>query len=225
MSVAAPFHRVTVGLVDDHHLVREGLRLLLSEQGDVEVVGEAGTREEALTLVRDHLPDIVILDITLGDSDGIPLIPALRAVAPETAVLVLSMHRDPETVRQALMGGAAGYLIKGAFASELVASVRAVARGDRYLHSSVTDAVISDSVHWVRTGSDLTAREREVLSLYAAGLSARAIGRSLGISTNTVQRHLANLGAKLQLKGRPALTHYATEHGIVRGGAALPAGG
>jgi len=224
MSVAAPFHRVTVGLVDDHHLIREGLRLLLSQQDDVDVVGEASTREEALALVRDQLPDIVILDITLGEADGIPLIPALRAVAPETAVLVLSMHRDAETVRQALVSGAAGYLIKGAFASELVASVRAVARGERYLHSSVTDAVINDSVHWIRSGSDLTAREREVLSLFAAGLSARAIGRSLGISQNTVRRHLANLAAKLQLKGRPALTQYATEHGIVRG-TALPSEG
>lgn len=207
---------IRVGLIDDHNVVREGLRLLLTEQDDVAVVGEAATRDEALAMVRDVQPDVVVLDISLGDTDGVPLISILRAAHPQTSVLVLSMHRDPETVRQALLGGAGGYLVKGAFASELVASVRAVARGERYLHSSVTDTVITDSIRWMRSGSDLTAREREVLSLFASGLSAAAIGRSLGISTNTVRRHLANLGTKLHLKGRPDLTRYATEHGLVR---------
>jgi DNA-binding NarL/FixJ family response regulator len=159
---------------------------------------------------------VVILDITLGDTDGIPLIAAVRAAQPRASVLVLSMHRDPETVRQALLGGAVGYLVKGAYASELLASIRAVARGERYLHSSVTDTVIDDSIRWIRAGSELTAREREVLSLFASGMSATAIGRSLGISANTVRRHLANLAAKLNLKGRPALTRYANQHGVVR---------
>ncbi len=216
MSTTLHARTIRVGLIDDHHVVREGLRMLLSDQGDVEVVGEASTRDDALTMVRDARPDVVILDITLGDTDGIPLIAAVRAAQPRASVLVLSMHRDPETVRQALLGGAVGYLVKGAYASELLASIRAVARGERYLHSSVTDTVIDDSIRWIRAGSELTAREREVLSLFASGMSATAIGRSLGISANTVRRHLANLAAKLNLKGRPALTRYANQHGVVR---------
>jgi len=214
--VAQGNSHIRIVLVDDHHLVREGLRLLLSAHDDVQIVGEASTREEAFVIVDRQRPDLVLLDITLGATDAMPMIPALLMRQPELRILVLTMHSDAETVRQALLAGAAGYLIKGAYASELVASVRAVARGERYLHTSVTATVVNDSIRWLQSGSELTAREREILSLFASGQTAAFIGQSLGISTNTVRRHLANLGSKLDLRGRSALTRYATDHGVVR---------
>ena len=126
------------------------------------------------------------------------------------------MDRGSETVRQALVAGASGYLVKGATSSELVEAIRAVGRGDRYLHSSVTAVVIDDSVRWTQTGSDLSLREREILSLLAGGRSPAEIGRTLGISVHTVRRHIANLSAKLDLHGRAALMRYAIRHGLVR---------
>jgi two-component system nitrate/nitrite response regulator NarL len=126
------------------------------------------------------------------------------------------MHRDAETVRQALRGGAAGYVVKGAHTAELVEAITAVARGERYLHSSVAGAIIDDSLRWMEAGSPLSAREREILGRIAAGSSAADVGRTLGISPHTVRRHVANLSAKLGLRGPKALTRYAIENGLVR---------
>jgi DNA-binding NarL/FixJ family response regulator len=132
-------------------------------------------------------------------------------------VIVLTMHSDPETVRQALAAGAAGYMVKGALSRELSEAIRAVARGDRYLHSSVTNTVIEDSVRWFEAGT-MSAREREVLSLLASGHSPAQIGRTLDISVHTVRRHLANVSEKLGVKGMNALTRYAIRHGLDRTG-------
>jgi len=141
----------------------------------------------------------------------------LRARHPGLRVVMLTMHRDPETVRQALLAGAAGYVVKGARSSELVDAITAVVRGDRYLHSSVVGAVVDDSLQWLQHGQPLSPREREILSLYAAGMSAGQIGVSLGVSAHTVRRHVANIGHKLGLSGRAALIRYALERGLVRG--------
>jgi two-component system, NarL family, response regulator NreC len=205
-----------VALVDDHHIVRQGLRLLIASEADLEVVGEADGRDEAFELVERERPDVLLLDISLGDQDALPMIAAFHARFPSMRVLVLTMHSDAETVRQSLIAGAAGYVIKGAVASELTQGIRAVARGERYLHSSITAYVVDDSLQWLQSGSGLTTREREILSLFAAGHSPSAIGRSLGISVNTVRRHLANVTTKHGLHGRAALTRYAAERGMIR---------
>jgi DNA-binding NarL/FixJ family response regulator len=206
---------IRVVLVEDHHLVREGLRLVLGAEDTMEVVGEAGSAEEAMTALESADADLVVLDLGLGDHVGFDLLRAIRARFSSVSVLVLTMHRDPETVRQALRAGAAGYLVKGAHARELVDAIHAVIRGERYLHSSVTSAVIDDSQRGLRDGSALTAREREILRLLARGLTAPQVGNQLGISVHTVHRHVANMSSKLGLHGVVPLVRYGVERGIV----------
>jgi two-component system response regulator NreC len=213
----APRPRLRVVLCDDHPLVRDGLRLVLGGEPDIEVIGEASGPEDLFSRVEETQPDVVVLDLTLDEHDGIPVLRDLRARHRRVAVVVLTMHRDPETVRQALLAGAAGYVVKGARSSDLLDAVRAVARGDRYIHSSVASTVIGDSVRWLRSGSGLSEREREVLGLVAAGQTARMVAKRLGISVHTVHRHVANLSNKLGVHGLPALVRFAVENGLVRG--------
>ena len=206
---------IRVALVDDHHLVREGLRLVLASADGLEIVGEAATRDAVLDLVDAVRPDIVVLDLTLPEGDALPLVRVVREAHPRVRIIVLTMHSDAETVRQALAAGASGYLVKGAHSQELIAAIRAVARGERYLHSSVTGAIVDDSVRWFQTGR-ISTREREILSLLASGHPAAEIGHRLDISIHTVRRHIANLSAKLGIRGTVGLTRYAIRHGLVR---------
>ena len=208
---------IRVGLADDHHLIREGLRLVLQGDPGVEIVGEAADHASAIELVMAQRPDVLLLDLTFPEGDALPLLRALRDRQPELRVIVLTMHSDPETVRQALAAGAAGYVVKGARSAELLEAIRAVAHGDRYLHSSVTSTVVEDSIRWFEAGT-MSGREREVLSLLASGHSPAQIAASLDISIHTVRRHLANVSAKLGVKGMNALTRYAIRHGLDRAG-------
>jgi two-component system, NarL family, nitrate/nitrite response regulator NarL len=207
---------VTVALVDDHHLVREGVRAVLEAQPGILVVGEAADAVGAFGIVEREDPDVLVLDVTFPDADGIAVLRELVARWPRLRVVILTMHRDAETVRQALRAGASGYVVKGAHTAELVEAVRAVHRGERYLHSSVAGVIIDDSLHWMEVGNPLSAREREILAHIAAGASAADVGRELGISPHTVRRHVANLSAKLGLTGPKALTRYAVEQGLLR---------
>jgi DNA-binding NarL/FixJ family response regulator len=210
-----PGHTIRVALVDDHHLVREGLRLVLAAAEGFEIVGEAANRDGAAEMVAIGRPDVLLLDLTLPEGDAIPLLRTLLSRHVNLRIIVLTMHSDAETVRQSLAAGASGYLIKGAHSAELIAAIRAVARGDRYLHSSVTGAVVDDSIRWLRTGR-ISSREREILTLLASGLPAAEIGRRLDISVHTVRRHVANLSTKLGIRGTVGLTRYAIRHGMVR---------
>jgi two-component system response regulator NreC len=206
---------IRVALVDDHHLIREGLRLVLQGEHGLEIVGEAADHGSAIDLVVSEQPDVLVLDLTFPEGDAMPLLRALRSRAPDLRIVVLTMHSDPETVRQALAAGAAGYLVKGAQSRELIEAIRAVARGDRYLHSSVTGTVVDDSIRWFEAGT-MSVREREVLSLLASGQSPAQIARTLDISVHTVRRHLANVSEKIGVKGMNALTRYAIRHGLAR---------
>jgi two-component system response regulator NreC len=206
---------IRVALVDDHHLIREGLRLVLEGERGFEIVGEAADHESAIDLVMSERPDVLVLDLTFPEGDAMPLLRGLRSRLPNLRIVVLTMHSDPETVRQALAAGAAGYLVKGAQSRELVDAIRAVARGDRYLHSSITATVVDDSIRWFETGA-MSAREREVLSLLASGQSPAQIATSLDISVHTVRRHLANVSDKLGVRGMNALTRYAIRNGLAR---------
>lgn len=206
---------IRIALVEDHHLVRDGLRLVLGAQRDIIVVGEAADREEALDGLPTLHPHIILLDITLGDDDGVVLLRDLRARIPGVRIVVLTMHRDPETVRQALQAGAAGYVAKGARSDELMAAIWAAADGERYIHQSVAE-IIDDPARSAGQTGQLTDREREVLARLAAGATAAEIGRALGISRFTVRRHVANLSQKLGVHGPQALTRYALRHGIIR---------
>jgi DNA-binding NarL/FixJ family response regulator len=206
---------IRVGLVDDHHLIREGLRLVLESNEGFEVVGDAEDHASALELVATHRPDVLVLDLTFPEGDALPLLRVLHAREANLRIVVLTMHGDPETVRQALAAGAAGYLVKGARSTELVEAIRAVARGERYLHSSITRTIVEDSIRWFETGR-MSSREREVLSLLASGQSPAQIAHALDISIHTVRRHIANVSEKLGIHGTNALTRYAIRNGLAR---------
>jgi DNA-binding NarL/FixJ family response regulator len=208
---------IRVALVDDHHLIREGLRLVLEGEPGFVIVGEAADHSSALDLVMTHQPDVLLLDLTFPEGDALPLLRAMRGRQPGLRVIVLTMHSDPETVRQALAAGAVGYVVKGAQSRDLVDAIRAVARGERYLHSSVTNTVVEDSIRLFEAGT-MSGREREVLSLLAAGHAPAQIAAELDISVHTVRRHLANVSEKLGVKGMNALTRYAIRHGLDRSG-------
>jgi DNA-binding NarL/FixJ family response regulator len=206
---------VKVALVDDHHLFREGLRLVLTARG-IDVVGECPSSAGVFELVARERPDVMLLDLSLADADGITLLRELRSRCPELQVIVVTMHRDPETVRQALRGGAAGYIVKGAHSTDLYEAIDAVMRGERYLHSSITRMVVDDSLRWFDSDTVLTAREREIVSLLAGGSGPSDVGRRLGISPHTVRRHIANLSIKLGTRGTAAIVNYAIREGLVR---------
>jgi DNA-binding NarL/FixJ family response regulator len=208
--------RIRIGIVDDHGLVREGLRLILDSQPDVEVVGEAGDATGAFAIAASHRPDIMLVDLTLDGADGVALLRDLRARHPQVRVIVVTMHQHPETVRQAFLAGAAGYIVKGAAAADLLTAVRAVARNQHYVHPVVASVVVVDSLRWLRQSEGLTPREWEVLRLVTSGRTAVETGRALGISAHTVRRHLANMAGKIGVHGRVALTRYAVEHHMVQ---------
>lgn len=205
---------IRVALVEDHHLVREGLRIAIAGNDEFEIVGEADSRSAATELVVRTRPDVLLLDLTLPEGDALPLLESLPIVHPGLHIIILTMHSDSETVRQTLAAGAAGYLVKGAHMDELFAAIRAVARGQRYLHSSVTAGVVDDSVNWFQHGP-ISAREREILRLLASGHPPAEIGRMLQISVNTVRRHIANISEKLGVRGKVGLTRYAIRNGLV----------
>jgi DNA-binding NarL/FixJ family response regulator len=206
---------VRVALVEDHHLVREGIRMVLTANG-FEVVAESSNIRGVFGMIGRHLPDVMLLDLTLADGDGVALLRDVHSRWPDMRVIVLTMHRDPETVRQALLAGADGYVIKGARSTELLEAIHAVMRGERYLHSSVTSIVVDDSIRWLRSGNTLSPREREILTLLAGEATTGDIGRRLGISPHTVRRHISNLSEKLGTRGTPALVRYAVREGLVR---------
>lgn len=203
-------------LVDDHAVVREGLRLVLGQQPDLAVVGEAAETNEAIEVAERVQPDVIVMDIALGAQDGVAGIEAILARVPSTRVLVLTMFHDAETLRQCLLAGAAGFVVKGANSSDLVEAIRAISRGERYIHSSVVGLVVDDSLRWLRDGDALSRREREVLSLLGGGRTPARIGEALGISVHTVRRHLTNAAAKVGVRGSHGLAGYAREHGFAR---------
>lgn len=206
---------VRLGIVDDHGLVREGLRRILDAQPDLEVVGEAADVTEALTLAAEKRPDVMLVDLTLDDGDGVTLVRQLRERHPSLRVVVVTMHQHPETVRQAFLAGAAGYVIKGAASAELLTAIRAVAKHQHYVHPLVASVVVDDSLRWLRQSDRLSPREAEVVRLVASGQTAVQAARTLGISAHTIRRHVANVSNRLNLHGRAGLTRYALQHHLL----------
>ncbi|MES2211125.1 MAG: response regulator transcription factor [Chloroflexota bacterium] len=205
----------SVVIIEDHAIVREGLRLILQDEPGIRVAGDAAGVADAFALVKRTRPDVALVDLTLGTADGIPLVRGLNVRYPATRTVAVTMHDDGETVRQAFLAGASGYVVKGAAGSELITAIRAVARGERYVHSAVAGAVLDDSLRWLRHGNVLSPREREVLRLIAGGRTALETSRLLGISAHTVRRHLSNLATKLGVRGRIALVRYALDHQLL----------
>lgn len=212
MTVMSP---IRIGIVDDHALVRDGLRLILGSQPDMEVVGEASDAAAAIAMVDLHRPQIMLVDLTLDGADGVELVRELRARQPSLRVIAVTMHEHDETVRQAFLAGAAGYVVKGAPSADLLVALRAVANNQHYIHPVVASVMVVDSLRWLRQADRLSPREIEVLRLVSAGNTAAEAGRTLGISAHTVRRHLSNMADKVGVRGRIALTRYAVENHIV----------
>lgn len=202
--------RFSVVIADDHAVVRQGLRLLLETEADLDVVGEAGDLDETERLVGALCPDILLLDLHMGRELSLGSLPRLRAAAPRTAVVILTMQDDPAFARQALAGGACGYVLKETSRAELARAIRTVGRGGTYLDPAVGVGALS----W-RGPAALSDRETEVLRLLALGHTNAEIAKLLFISVRTAETHRANLQRKLAISGRPELVRYALERGVI----------
>ncbi len=207
---------IRVVLADDHAIVRAGLRALLSCQPDVRVVAEARTGVEALAALAAHAPQVLLLDLSMPDLDGVETITRARAAAPATGILVLSMHAAREHVRPAIRAGAHGYVVKGSGLDDLVRALRAVAGGARFFDAAVADVAAEPFAAAPGDPLDrLTPREREVLRRVAEGRTNRMIADDLGLSPKTIDAHRTNLMRKLDLHDAQGVTRFAVRHGLV----------
>jgi two-component system response regulator NreC len=207
----APVVRVVIA--DDHTMVRSGLRVLLDMEPDLDVVAEAGGVAATTAALREHAPDVLILDVHLGAENGLDAIPALLDASPATRVLVLTMQDDPAFARKALRAGAGGYVLKEAPRTDLVAAVRAVARDETYLHPQLAARVVLEGEP--ADGKGLTPRELEILRLIALGNTNAQIAADLFLSVRTVETHRANLQSKLGVSGRAELVRCALERELI----------
>jgi two-component system, NarL family, response regulator NreC len=207
--------RISVLIVDDHTLVRSGLRLLLEAEEGLVVEDEAADAEQAIRLARLHKPDVVLLDVVLPGRSGIEAAPEILAAAPHARILVLSMQDDPSYVRQAFAAGASGYLLKEAADDELVQAVREVAGGSRYVHPALgARLAAAEAEARARAEADpLSEREREVLRLLALGHTNQEIAKLLFISVRTAETHRARMMHKLGLRTRAEIVRYALSAG------------
>lgn len=206
-------------LADDHKMFRDGLRPLLEGTPGLSVAGEAADGHEAVRLAAELRPDVVVMDISMPDLNGIEATRRIRAVAPGTRVIVLSMHADRRFVTEALKAGACGYLLKDSAFAELVEAIRSAAQGRAFLSRAITDVVVQDYVGLARQedGSAfaiLSAREREVLQLVAEGSSTKEIADRLAISVKTVETHRRQIMERLGLRSVAELTKYAIREGL-----------
>jgi two-component system response regulator NreC len=213
---------IKVVLVDDHAVVRSGLRLLLDAEDDMEVVGEAGNAEDAVFRARALKPDVVLLDVVMPGESGIEALPKLLEESPATNVLVLSMQDDPSYVREAFAAGASGYVLKEAVDEEVVSAVREIASGGRYVHPALGARMIAAEAEEraAAEADPLSDREREILRLLALGHTNQEIARQLYISVRTAESHRAHIMQKLRLSTRAELVRYALSHGLLADDAA-----
>ncbi len=208
---------IKVVLVDDHAVVRSGLRLLLDGQEDVEVVGEAGNAKDAVFRARALKPDVILLDMVMPGESGLEVLPKLLKESTGTKVLVLSMQDDPSYVREAFAAGASGYVLKEAADEEVVSAVREIAGGGRYVHPALgARLVAAEAAERAAAEADpLSEREREVLRLLALGHTNQEIAQRLYISVRTAESHRAHIMQKLRLSTRAELVRYALSQGLL----------
>jgi DNA-binding NarL/FixJ family response regulator len=215
--------RITVVLAEDHTLVREGLRALLKEAGDISVVGEAENGLQAIEITNRLSPDVTVLDIAMPELNGLQAARRLRRESPRTKIILLSMHSDEEFIRQAIQLGIEGYLIKDTAAPELLKAIREVAGGNSYFSPSISKVLLQRcrdvmaGYTATATGSRLTGRETEVLQLVAEGMTNRQISEKLFVSLKTVEKHREHIMKKLDIHDVAGLTRYAVREGIVGG--------
>ena len=211
---------ISVLLVDDHEVVRQGLRALLEGEPDLTLSGEAATADEALVAVRKLKPNVAVVDLALPGMNGLELTRQMTARHPDTKVLVLSMHADEAYVSEALRSGAKGYILKEAPSAEFVQGVRAVSSGEQYLSDSLSRRALASAA--VEPGEPprnpfwlLTKRELQVLSLVAEGITSREIADRLEIGTRTVETHRSHIMRKLKLRSHSDLISFAVRHNLL----------
>ena len=213
---------IRILIADDHAVLRSGLRLLLNAQAGLEVVGEAGTGEETVEKALALRPDMLLLDIAMPGMNGLEVARQIRRQAPEVRIIVLTMYDDEAYLRQFLEMGAAGYVLKKAADTELVDAIRAVHRGESFIHPSFMRQLIDSYLKQPTPPSgrgateELSPREREVLRLVALGYTSQQISEQLGISANTVETHRAHIMEKLGLRSRAQLVRYALAKGLLQ---------
>jgi two-component system response regulator NreC len=209
-------------LVDDQDIVRAGLRSLLEEHPNLEVIGEAGGGTEAVALAAQLQPDVVLMDLTMPDMSGAEATRRIKEIAPEVNVLALTIHEDEAYFFEMLNAGASGYVPKRASPDDLLAAIRVAAAGNVFLHPIVAGALVQDYLRRVRSGVEhesydgLTRRQREVLTLIAEGISNQDIADRLDISVRTVERHRENIMERLNLHSRTDLVKYALRKGLIQ---------
>jgi two-component system response regulator NreC len=212
--------KIRLLLVEDHRVVRAGLRMLFQAEPDMEIVGEAGSGEEALQAVQTLRPDVVLMDVAMAGMGGIEATRRIKEICPDTAVLALTMHEDEQYFFEMLNAGASGYVPKRAAPDDLVSAIRVVSQGDVFLYPALAKVLVREFLRRPEAGQGearepLTEREREVLTCIAEGYTNRDIAETLSISIKTVDRHRENILAKLGLHNRVELVRYAIEKGLI----------
>lgn len=206
-------------IADDHGIVRAGLRALIHAETEMELVGEASGGYETIELVEKNQPDVLVLDLSMPDLDGIAVTRSLKAKFPGLRILILTLHEDKALLKEAIKAGAAGYILKRAAESELVSAIRTILRGDLYVDPSLVRTLIGEprraAPNSPAAKEALTPRETEILKLIVEGNTNRQIGEQLKISFRTVEGHRANIADKLGLHSRVELVRYARDHGML----------
>jgi DNA-binding NarL/FixJ family response regulator len=207
---------IRILLADDHAMVRQGFRLILGAQPDMEIIGEAGNGREAVEMAEQLHPDVVVMDVAMPELNGIEATRKITSANQRTRVLALSMHKDSVYVREILKAGARGYLLKDSADRDLLAAVRAVGKGEGYLSPGVSDAVLTDYRRHVTAPLDLlTSREREVLQKIALGKTNKEIANDLQLSVYTVDAHRGRIMEKLNLHSTGELVLFAVRNGLI----------
>ncbi|THB78227.1 MAG: DNA-binding response regulator [Desulfobacteraceae bacterium] len=216
-----PDPAISIMIVDDHHIVRYGLKQSLSSQENFRIVAEAGTGKEAIELMAVHSPDVILMDVSMPDLNGIEATRIILKSHPQTRIIALSMHAEKQYVLSMLKSGAKGYLLKNNLFEELVTAIHTVMEGNVFLSAQITEFIVQTAI---TPGSDdeaesqaiasLTSREREILQLVAEGKNNAEISKLLYISKKTVDNHKRHIMGKLDLHTIPALTKFAIKHGI-----------
>lgn len=212
---------IKILLVDDHAVVRMGLKMLLNTNPEIEVIGEAAEGNEGIKKALKLKPDVVVMDLSMPHGkDGLSATTELKKLKPEINILILTMHDDEEYLFRAIQGGASGCILKSAPHDELMSAIESVAAGDAYLHPSAQKRLMEEYLSGVKhdendTYNLLSEREKEVLTLVAKGYANKEIAEQLVISVKTVETHKGNLMEKLQMKTRPELVEYAVKKGLL----------
>ncbi|MBL8095606.1 MAG: response regulator transcription factor [Anaerolineales bacterium] len=215
---------IRVLLVDDHRVVRLGLRTLLESEFDIDVIGEAGNGVEAVAAAQALLPTVVVMDISMPEMDGLEATRRIRATCPDTHILILTVHAQERYLFPVLKAGGSGYVLKSTVDTELIEAIRAVATGGAFLYPSAQRMVLEDYLARTRSGAEqdayerLSEREREVLKLLALGHTAAEIAEQLSLSPKSVETYRARIMEKLDLDSRPALVKYALARGLLTDG-------